>query len=95
MLKVILFIVGLAVLVSYNNDKTIFSTDFLWRIYHEGQEKGYSKGYALGLSEGSIHTIYLCHDWIPVKGYKAWRQCNMNELLDIEYKQIKGHYYGK
>ena len=54
------------------------------------QLTAYEKGYTDGLEENDeVVTIYLCRDWIPLKGYKAWRQCNMDYVAQTE-RENKG-----
>ena len=44
------------------------------------QRTAYEKGHKEGLEHGSVSTVYLCRDWVPLLGYKAWRQCNMGYM---------------
>ena len=60
-----------------------YGMDFLINV----QATAYEKGYQDGMKEGSLATVYLCRDWIPTVGYKAWRQCNMDYVLQQELEE--------
>jgi hypothetical protein len=50
-----------------------YGIDFLINV----QSTAYEKGLKEGSKYGKIATVYLCRNWVPTLGYKAWRQCNM------------------
>ena len=61
-------------------EKTYCEMGFMLRVQKTAYITGYEKGYTEGLEKGKVSTVYLCRDWIPLKGYKAWRQCNIGYL---------------
>jgi hypothetical protein len=61
-------------------DEEHYGIDFLINV----QSTAYEKGLKEGSKYGKIATVYLCRDWIPLLGYKAWRQCNMDYVAQEE-----------
>lgn len=62
------------------HEPTGYDMDFLIKV----QNTAYNKGLKDANDGRKIVTVYLCRDWIPTLGYKAWRQCNMDYIAQQE-----------